>query len=542
MDIFKYQIFAQTHTIGEYVLHLLQVYGLNYPWKILSLESFSSSTIILRTSPNLADELLQNLPTVDCILTTDFKLLTEYGLYPIQKTEKKDLWGYISRSFNDSTEASSYEEATLVPLENINPIASSSQKWMVDTYVIDSTMSLQGFSFKGQLSSHRQKIVFAVDLMKLLDDSISGSVKVPMGDVESWADIFGYNHHQGIANQCYVDKMLNLIFNTMSEVNPEALPLRTGFYPIGKTAPLIITGDSDDATPSQILDYLKTIESCNAKANILLKQFESYDPALLTQVRNRGHDFGIHPFSSSGNLEGYEQNFENLAEIYRSLFSAPIPCVRNHYFQYIDQQNLLRLERKAHVLFDLNCVAASGHTWIGSGSGIGFPLPYPPQNEENDVKFHPLQLPTIIEDDVFLFVLDYCYQFPKTGVELPIQLCLMFLSEWVIKNRLPATINLHPEHVTPSTRKLLDEIVLWIQDNKVWTPSLTEFAKWIEMRNQTIIHVTGLGEDGIQVTINSHVPLILKMNRLSGLNANNNDFISFDGKQDVILVPHNPHA
>ncbi|MCJ7812316.1 hypothetical protein MUP95_03220, partial [bacterium] len=156
---------------------------------------------------------------------------------------------------------------------------------------------------------------------------------------------------------------------------------------------------------------------------------------------------------------------------------VPISGVRNHKFQWMGRDTTIRLEQDEKVFFDLNCVASSEATWIGTGSGIGFPIPFPPDN--NKFFIYPLQIPTLFEDDVFLFDHDYCYKPFQNGDSLTVAFVLNYLQEWISNKQLPAVLNLHPEHVTPFTRVLLDKIIEWISISNLWTPTLHEFANWI---------------------------------------------------------------
>ena len=82
-------------------------------------------------------------------------------------------------------------------------------------------------------------------------------------------------------------------------------------------------------------------------------------------------------------------------------------------------------------------------------------------------------------------------------------------------------LNLHPEHVNPNNRVILDEIIQWISCSNLWTPSLFEFANWIEDRNRTKIEVS-LENDNLEICINTPVSIIVQISKQGNLKEKNN--------------------
>lgn len=210
-----------------------------------------------------------------------------------------------------------------------------------------------------------------------------------------------------------------------------------------------------------------------------------------------GHSLGIHPYSEDGDARLYTNSFESLSSEC-GLYSDEISGIRNHYFQRINRTLALEIAAKLGISFDLNCVASSERTWIGTGSGIGIPLPYPKLQKTV------FQVPTIIEDDVFIYDLDYCYKSFQTGVLFSDDLCLYFLETWILKYNLPCVVNLHPEHIRPQHRSLFDRISDWAFSNNVWSPSLSEYGQWLNNRTQARIVL------GKNIYVETQSPVVAK--------------------------------
>jgi len=229
---------------------------------------------------------------------------------------------------------------------------------------------------------------------------------------------------------------------------------------------------------------------------------------LIVDAQRRGHCFGLHPYSASANPDEYIRNYASLSRDFATLVGGTISGVRNHRFQRIGRTLHVEMEKESRVIFDLNCVAASGHTWLGTGSGVGFPIAYPP----GDGYFlaQPLHLPTILEDDVLLFDHDYCYRSFDTGDNATITQAVDYLRMWILDKRKPAVLNLHPEHVTPATRMLLDAILAWITSNNIWAPSLAEFGKWLKLRSDTRIDVIS---DGLVINVDASMPVTVEFDK-----------------------------
>jgi len=507
----QYTIETSHKEIGKYFRHLITSHGFNYNWQIKTLKNFSQNTINIRVS-ELDNKVAEEKPLIEYLFTTDSAKLAAMDLVTDSHgDEHSQKWGYI---YDNNEYGYSIPSAIPIPACCTKPIIILGNEWNVNSYVFVASKS--SYFAVSKNTNRIQHVIFSINIVGLLERAIYGSKLIDSSNFDSWADIYGVDYFQGIAKTCYVDKIINFILYKMHIFSPQAFPVKIDYFPPNKSAPLIITGDSDSASITQIEEYLNMVTEVGGNATILLKSGELLTEDFMVKEMQNGHCFGIHPFSELNTAKGFCEKFDELVHNHVVKVGLPLPAVRNHYFQYIRGVDTHRLECEIPVLFDLNCVAASGKTFIGSASGIGFPLAFPPKVDHVVFEQHPLHFPTLIEDDVFLFDYDYCYKSFDFGDRLSIQVCTDFLEEWLIKNRLPALVNLHPEHVTVETKIILEAILKFKSENNIWAPNLLDFAKWIDERSKTKLNVVGFSNDTVSVEIELTTSVLLDIPSLEG--------------------------
>ncbi len=538
---FIYLIEATSETIGNYVKHILQMHGMLYPWEIKKSPSDANNTIRIAVNEisqasfvnQKSSQSTQGLLISELFLSTDSSFLKNLGftLKKLRNNQKKE-WGYI---ISEKLDNAIPEHILPIPLHHSQRIEKLGDGWFARCYLSEETSPLSVFSASRIINGINQNVI-CIDIIKFLNYSMLGPENKSNIKYEEWTDVYGSLPSQSLANVAYIDKLINLIINLLIEMSWKAFPVKVGYYPPEKSAPIIITGDTDDATNNQIDDYLTALEKENISVTLLMKKFNSYSEKHLNDILLRNHAFGIHPYSESGTVDGYINNFNSLCDYHNKTFDVPISGVRNHRFQWVDRTIAIELEKDAGVFFDLNCIAVTGHSWLGTGSGTGFPISFPPQN--NLFNIYPLQLPTIIEDDVFLFDYDYCYIPFKSGDRLSVFVLIEYLQTWIFNHKLPAVLNLHPEHVTPNKRIILDEIIQWISSSNLWTPSLFEFANWIEDRSHTNIEVS-LENNNLEIYINTPVSIIVQISEQGNLEEKNNGQFVINEQYNMINLKCN---
>jgi|SRR5271157_519307 len=313
-------------------------------------------------------------------------------------------------------------------------------------------------------------LLCGIDLLALLDYSLLGSLKSDCRP-DDWAEAFCTYASQSLATHAWIDELFEFLISWM---------FMSGCSHRHSLGCLLITGDSDDASPSQLDAYFRRLNSLQLHGCVLIKDFDRYSTRQLREAGQQGHCFGIHPYAEDGTTPTFVNKFHNLEQSYRAVFDEPIYAVRSHRFQRIERGTTYQLARDAGVLFDFNCVAASGKTWCGTACGIGTPLPFPPLDSRFSVL--PLHLPTVIEDDVFLFEYGYCYRAFASGDRLPIDCALNFLDDWVLCCDKPAVINVHPEHVETHNNHLFEGILEWCERNRSRMCGLRAFAKQLGLQ------------------------------------------------------------
>lgn len=486
-QMFEYAILGATMEQAQFVRHLFLMHGYNYPWKCEVEHVSFSDTLEVRVTKIVADSDLRK-PIVQMFITSDPTMLRQLGLFGAE--EKPATWHGARWAFISGETRVSRREASLpIRMDYVCPLTTEGTEWLANDFI------LGGFSNSGCVIAVRRnidatQIAVGIDLIGWFKWAMlrMGKPAVDL-QLETWADVYSIEHTQCIADDCYLDGLIQLLLRHLVAACQDAFPVTIGHYPPKKTAPILITGDSDSATSNQLDTYLEAVHSAGAKASILIRTYSPYSKAQLRMAEADGHCFGLHPYSDSGDYTQFKDSFDTLKVMHKEILGTWPSCVRNHIFQYVGSQQLTVLEREARITFDLNCVAASGETWAGTGSGVGIPISFPPLDTDTAYELFPLQFPTLIEDDVFLFDYDYCYRSFVHGAESPTDVCLDYLDDWILERSLPAVVNLHPEHVTDSTRFLLDAILEWVHIHDVWAPSLVGYAAWLAARSQVVVSV-----------------------------------------------------
>ena len=508
--IYWYEIESDHWTTAQYTAHLLTMHGLTYPWQAKKTKLKNRDTIRIAIGRVSSANDLVALPSCaeskgpllsEIYLTRNEDCMRSLGLTLSEKKKSIGTWGYLIEPLH----VSQVNTSILMPLDHLDGTDFFQGDWQVNCYLIGLNTRPLPFSIS-KISNGVTTTVVAVSLLEFMDHALFGPKETSRRNLslEDWADVYGIDKTQSIANTTYVDDLLTLICRIIMQTSQGATPCMISYYPPGLTAPIIITGDTDDATPQQLREYLLLLETCKLRASLLLKHCYVDVADLIKDGRHRGHCFGLHPYAASAKPDEYKRNYDLLSRDFAATVGGTISGVRNHRFQRLGRTLHVEMERKSGALFDLNCVAASGHTWLGTGSGVGFPVAYPPA--DGIFLAQPLHLPTIIEDDVLIFDHDYCYHSFETGDKATIPQALDYLRMWILDKKKPAVLNLHPEHVTQSTRILLDAILKWIGENNIWAPTLAEFGEWLKLRSETRLDVISTTADLI-ISVDAAIPI-----------------------------------
>jgi hypothetical protein len=472
--MYKYLIEADSISKAEFIRQVLLNYGFCYDWEVQEKVDITSfvKIAIFKTK-----ERKQKI--LDLIITNNSEYLQNLGLEPIvRSTFPKST--YVIKSRNKEG-----KNVFLLHRQCITPFRILNERWRADAFI----NNISGLSCISVIKKQGSKysIVVGLDLADYISRSMLGPSKCISEQFTDWSQIYGYSQTQEIASTCHVDNVINFILDYLLIYGGRSIPGRIHSYPPGLSAPVLITGDTDSATEEDLQKYCDLMTSNRVHSTLLVKNFSPFSNHLVISLLNKGHSFGIHPYSENSTFDEFNDNFNSLCEQLYGVSKKKPFGVRNHRFQLINRDFQIMLENNRLVDFDLNCVAASGRTWIGSGSGLGQPLPF--WDNERGTLSTILQLPTIIEDDVFIYDFDYCYKPYKTGVYLSIDLCIEFLKHWIFEKKLPCCINLHPEHIKPEYPLLIYKIVSCLFEKGIWAPNLDEFSSWIKKRNSTKIHV-----------------------------------------------------
>lgn len=503
MTTFWYRIEAPTRAEAQYVQHLLRSHGLLYPWMIHAAGNSSKRAIRISTGVSAANACgsVVDSPLGEVLLTIDPKALEDLGLIPAPPQTDERGHGYM---LSAPTPKVLPRMANPIRMAHFRGLSSTGSDWSPEYLLLGPTGAALPVVVT-RTTGYVTQAAFAVDILAFMDESLLGPIDAPPNQWEDWSEAYGVGLTQSLAEIPVVDRVISVLRHVLATTCSRAFPVEIGRYPPGRSAPLLLTGDSDDATSAHLEDYLRITESRGAKATILLRSCTPFPKEALVAARRRGHCFGVHPYADDGNQRGVRENFASHLDQYRCLFGEAPCAVRNHRFQWVGRTLSVELEQLAGAVFDLNCVSANGRAWLGSASGVGFPVAFPPRGGVFSPQ--PLHLPTVLEDDVLQYSLDYCYQPFASGDSLPLDAAIRFLDRWVLDENCPAAVNLHPEHVTPKYRSLLDGILEWARRENVWTPSLGEFAEWMASRENCNVNVDEVQVGDVRVRVVSPTPV-----------------------------------
>jgi len=463
--MYKYEVISSCFELSCYFIDLLKIHGLCYEW-IPSFRKFSGNTIIIKVSDD------ENKDICELIFSTELDITNYWQEIEIQPEIQLDWYKlfYNNREFLEFPTWNNCICSIRIKENNndIKPICSISNnqyKYCIGVY-----------------HESRNKILLSIDIFKYLEYSLLGLNS--FNNSEDWCEINGYFKTHKNATNTFIDDLLVLVRTIIMAYFKNAIPVYIDYHPMNKTAPLIITGDSDESTFDEIAIYFEHLKKYQHKSCLLIKEIRVFDELLSSKGEYQTHSFGIHPFSQNKNLQEYSQNILILYNRYRDSFGFECSCaVRNHFFQNIDARKQLIIEREMGIQFDMNSVLANNNSWIGTGSGVGIPIPYPPIDGKYNI--YPLHFTTVIEDDVFLFKYEYCYKPFLNDSYSTKSLIIKFLNQWMIKMNKPAQINLHPQN----PNDLMNLIVQWSIRNHIWNPNINEYHQWLLERNSTTIRV-----------------------------------------------------
>lgn len=467
---YSYTVEAFTTDAAAYVAALLQSHGLAYEWQLHARGDFRAGDTRVCVRER------QAAPIAELILSDNPALLSALGIASAPR-ERNDI---THVAFRDGDSKHFRAVATHWP-SSVTAAISANESTVLAQLIASSGESVPLF-----IQRSASQLVFAASIAAVLDKATLGPDR-PAGSFEDWAEAFE-NTSQPMALACPLEHLLRFILDAFTELSASAFPAVLDYFPPGRTAPLLVTGDTDDATNEQIDEFLRVVEKAGGRASLLVRSFARYPSATIRNAVARGHGIGLHPFSEDGSVEQFRADFAHLKAQRDAFGFGRIGGVRNHRFQWVGRAESVTLERDAGVGFDLNCVAASGCSWLGSASGLAFPIPFWPLAGR---KFShlPLHLPTIIEDDVYLYDHDYCYKRHTHGDSFAEDLMIRFLDDWVRRRRWPVVANLHPEHVAAPHSGVMDAVLEWASGVQVWMPTLESFVDWIETRLACRIHV-----------------------------------------------------
>ncbi len=472
----RYLIYANTIAYAEYLRELLYAYGYNYKWELVADSNIDHTTLKIhifnehyKSRVILGDQLGE----IKVIFTTDPGELGGKGIKTHVLSGKT---GYCIRNHEMVRLATPLRLSNLVGLDVEGDWTTHLSLFLPDS----NKYRMQKFA----ITSKKEKtlyLIVGIDLYHFVESNFSSKGKQ---DYDNWGDAFGDNSNQGLADIPTFDALMNELLNLLQRLACNFLPISIGFYPPGKTAPLIITGDTDSATNDELESYIETFNSRFLKISLMVMGFDEYSNELFRSLKVRGNSIGIHPYSQNRDEKEYVDSFSSLIAN-GSKHSSRVIGVRNHRFQRINDTLTTVLAATHSLPYDFNGVASSNSTWIGTGSGIGLPIPIP----SSALAPHVLHFPTIIEDDVFIYDHDYCYQSLVTGVFYSDDVCIDYLHRWLIEYKLPCAINLHPEHIRNEYRFLIDRILAWANQYQIWAPSLDEYHDWQIIRRSSCIDV-----------------------------------------------------
>lgn len=302
-----------------------------------------------------------------------------------------------------------------------------------------------------------------IDLVALFDWATGSSVSSSRSTRTNWSYLALDTNMGWTASYAFTDSVVDELLLAIDGPDPTGRGLiREPWF--------LVTGDTDDASESQILEYLEFMGEREVPVVLLFRSGEQLTPRVVRAMGNY-HQAGIHPYAHGGDTGEFLDDLARLADATADATGqAPLAC-RHHRFQWHDPKVVRQALLERGVRAELNLVAASGRSWIGTPTGIGWPLSVRVSSRSRP----PLWIiPTVLEDDVFLFDEEYCYTHSHdVHRDMPRHFLREFLNYWYLFRGLPICVNLHPEHVVDPLRWVMDTVVEWITDYSATARSLS---------------------------------------------------------------------
>lgn len=304
------------------------------------------------------------------------------------------------------------------------------------------------------------------DLVGLLNWSLGYS---PYEDttLSRWPEFSRISETGALSTIPYVDWILDCLARRLGR--------SAGAY---RDPTLLITGDTDAALEGNLVTYIEAVEDAGGAATLLVWSESQLTERVVSLVGDT-HSIGIHPFALDGNFGSYADRCITLSRHVQKMLGKPPVACRNHKFQWHEPNEARQLLADLGMRADLNLVAADGRCWLGTPTGLAHASAA--LTMANDAHFW--EIPTVIEDEVFLYDLEYC--FCRSGdlrAKNPFAVITDFLDYWVLEEGRPACLNLHPEHVGRDYGKVLAAVLDWAQTNRVRMPSISTYITELESR------------------------------------------------------------
>lgn len=218
---------------------------------------------------------------------------------------------------------------------------------------------------------------------------------------------------------------------------------------------IVVTGDTDEANEQEICSYLERIHDVGGSATLLFRKSGQMSRRVARMVIS-SDEVGIHPYATNNSLCEYLDSAKHLAASVFRAFDRPARAWRSHRFQCFSASEVRRAMVGLGMRTCLDLVAADGRAWLGLPTGLCLSGAY--VGGGGDL----LVVPTIVEDDVFLYDCDYSFKKSESqGAKFQGLYLERFFEAWRSKMSGPMVVNLHPEHLANGYTGVFDTVLSW---------------------------------------------------------------------------------
>ncbi len=281
-----------------------------------------------------------------------------------------------------------------------------------------------------------------------------------------------------------------MLARAIEVLSPIPLP-RLWYLPGMARSILLLTGDGEVAPPEDFQAEIDSVERFGGHVTIYLKEDCKISPEQEAAWRERGHDFGLHPWAGpDATIQLQRQEWARMENWFRARYGHPSRTIRSHWLQWCGYTDTARVLADIGVPMDTNYVStppSHGKYMVGSGRAMRF------VTEAGEI-LPVWQQPTHLEDDVLLRV-DSGYKYNPISINLStdegVSLCTELLTSSAEHYHTPIMMNLHPPFYPRFAGAWLDRTLEFAHAKGIPLWNAKQWMDFVAARDAVQLKITG---------------------------------------------------